>query len=151
MAISPFLRDCATGACVGVTDIALVYPLAVIATRRENGLPLLAAIKQGRYWAGGLAISFHFKTQLLSPLCACSCEITEMSSTVAGWTAGTLLIPYSIAVESVSKSLQRSGFLDDSLQSQLLGALGTASFVTLFGLQVTRPKRDGTCACMRQF
>ncbi len=59
MAISPFLRDCTTGACVGVTDIALVYPLAVIATRRENGLPLLAAIKQGRFWAGGLAIRFR--------------------------------------------------------------------------------------------
>jgi hypothetical protein len=56
MAISPFVRDCATGACVGVTDIALVYPLAVIATRRENGLPLLAAIKQGRFWAGGLIL-----------------------------------------------------------------------------------------------
>ncbi len=50
---SPLLRDCAIGASVGVTDIAAVYPLAVIATRRENGLPLLAALKQGRFWAGG--------------------------------------------------------------------------------------------------
>ncbi len=50
---SPFLRDCATGACVGITDIALVYPLAVIATRRENGIALLAALKQGKFWAGG--------------------------------------------------------------------------------------------------
>ena len=148
MAISPFVRDCSTGACVGVTDIALVYPLAVIATRRENGLPLLAAIKQGRFWAGGLILLIL----VFSPLiCDWLCSIVEISLIVAGWTAGTLLIPYSIAVESISKSLQRSGFLDDSLQSQLLGALGTASFVTLFGLQVTRLKCDGRCVCMRPF
>eukprot|EP00961_Rhodomonas_salina_P176492 2378821-Rhodomonas_salina.7 len=46
-------RDVATGFCVGVTDIALVYPLAVIATRRENGIGMRAALSQGRFWAGG--------------------------------------------------------------------------------------------------
>lgn len=39
-----FRRDAATGASVGLTDIALVYPLAVIATRRENGMSLRAAL-----------------------------------------------------------------------------------------------------------
>ena len=56
---SPFLRDCATGASVGITDIAAVYPLAVIATRRENGLPLISAIRQGRFWAGGWTDDFQ--------------------------------------------------------------------------------------------
>jgi hypothetical protein len=73
---SPFARDAATGACVGFTDIVCVYPLAVLATRRECGATLKDAISQGRFWAGG-------------------------------WTAGTLLVPYSIAVESLSRSMQR--------------------------------------------
>ena len=63
MAISPLFRDCAIGASVGVTDIAAVYPLAVIATRRENGMPLLAALKQGRFWAGGVVVSFRVRTR----------------------------------------------------------------------------------------
>ena len=60
-------------ACTGLTDIILVYPLAVIATRREAGMAMVAALKQGRFWAGG-------------------------------WTAGSLLIPYSIVVEGVFSS-----------------------------------------------
>jgi hypothetical protein len=66
-----FRKDAAVGTCVGLTDIALVYPLAVLATRREAGISMSAALKQGRFWAGG-------------------------------WTAGSLLIPYSIVVEGVT-------------------------------------------------
>ena len=73
---SAFARDAATGTCVGFTDIAFVYPLAVIATRRECGISLTKAIGQRNFWAGG-------------------------------WTAGTLLVPYSICVESLSRAMQR--------------------------------------------
>lgn len=73
---SAFARDAATGTCVGFTDIAFVYPLAVIATRRECGVSFGEVIAQRKFWAGG-------------------------------WTAGTLLVPYSICVESLSRAMQR--------------------------------------------
>ena len=57
-----FLRFCAsmeyrsmlTGFCVGATDIALFYPLAVLATRRENGKTIMQALRMGKYYSGGL-------------------------------------------------------------------------------------------------
>jgi hypothetical protein len=69
-------RDTLTGVSVGLTDIALVYPLAVLATRRENGMSLRAALAARNLHSGA-------------------------------WTAGTLLIPYSVLVESMSQQLQQ--------------------------------------------
>ena len=69
------LRHALTGGAVGLMDIAFVYPLAVLATRRECGLALRAALEQRRFWSGGA-------------------------------TAGTLLVPYSMAVEGVSHAVQ---------------------------------------------
>ena len=43
-----------TGLCVGATDIACVYPLAVLATRRENGMSLLQALRMGKLYSGVL-------------------------------------------------------------------------------------------------
>jgi hypothetical protein len=98
----------------GITDIALVYPLAVLATRREAGTPLVAALKQGRFWAGG-------------------------------WTAGSLLIPYSIVVEGGSNSIRRNvcsamGIDERSWQGDVASAFGTASIVTYLGLQPIEKK-----------
>ena len=59
------------GLCVGLTDVVFVFPLAVLATRRENGQTLRGAIARGRLHAGAA-------------------------------TAATLLLPYSILVESLS-------------------------------------------------
>ena len=50
----PLAAAAATGLAVGLTDVALVFPLAVLATRRECGLSLRTAIGQGKFWAGGL-------------------------------------------------------------------------------------------------
>ena len=43
------VQDATVGTCVGITDIALVYPLAVLATRREAGIPMTAALRQVPY------------------------------------------------------------------------------------------------------
>ena len=43
-----------TGFCVGATDIALFYPLAVLATRRENGKSIVKALRMGKFYSGGL-------------------------------------------------------------------------------------------------
>lgn len=45
-------RDVAVGALVGVTDIASVYPLAVLACRREAGMSMRQALAAGRFWSG---------------------------------------------------------------------------------------------------
>jgi len=45
-------RSVAVGAAVGVSDIAVVYPLAVVASRRESGLQLRSALRQGNLWSG---------------------------------------------------------------------------------------------------
>ena len=47
-------RNVATGALVGVLDTSFVYPLAVLATRRENGMSLRASVQAGRLYAGAL-------------------------------------------------------------------------------------------------
>ena len=69
------MEHAATGAAVGLMDVAFIYPLAVLATRRECGLSVRSAIAQRHFWSGGL-------------------------------TAGTLLVPYSMAVEGVSHAVQ---------------------------------------------
>jgi hypothetical protein len=107
-------KDATVGTCVGLTDIALVYPLAVLATRREAGISMAAALKQGRFWAGG-------------------------------WTAGSLLIPYSIVVEGGSNAIRRAvcsatGFDERSWQGDVASAVGTASLVTYLGLQPIEKK-----------
>ena len=109
-----FRKDAAVGTCVGLTDIALVYPLAVLATRREAGITMAAALKQGRFWAGG-------------------------------WTAGSLLIPYSICVEGGSNAIRRAvcsatGIEERSWQGDVAAAVGTASIVTYLGLQPIEKK-----------
>ena len=109
-----FQKDATVGTCVGLTDIALVYPLAVLATRREAGISMAAALKQGRFWAGG-------------------------------WTAGSLLIPYSIVVEGGSNAIRRavcsaSGIDENSWQGEVAAAVGTASIVTYLGLQPIEKK-----------
>jgi len=98
----------------GLTDIAMVYPLAVLATRREAGITMAAALKQGRFWAGG-------------------------------WTAGSLLIPYSICVEGGSNAIRRAvcsatGIEERSWQGDVAAAVGTASIVTYLGLQPIEKK-----------
>ena len=98
----------------GLTDIAMVYPLAVLATRREAGITMVAALKQGRFWAGG-------------------------------WTAGSLLIPYSICVEGGSNAIRRAvcsatGIEERSWQGDVAAAVGTASIVTYLGLQPIEKK-----------
>ena len=85
------LRHALTGGAVGILDVALVYPLAVLATRRECGLALRSAVRQGRFWSGGA-------------------------------TAGTLLVPYSMAVESVSHAVS----LDNPWAAALLTTCVTA-------------------------
>jgi hypothetical protein len=47
-----FQKDTSVGACVGLTDIALIYPLAVLATRRENGMSLRDAVAARRLHSG---------------------------------------------------------------------------------------------------
>ena len=109
-----FRKDAAVGTSVGLTDIALVYPLAVLATRREAGVSMREALKQGRFWAGG-------------------------------WTAGSLLVPYSIVVEGGSNVIRRTvcaatGIDARSWQGDVASAVGTASVVTYFGLQPIEKK-----------
>ncbi len=43
------------GVGVGVLDLSLVYPLAVLACRREAGQSLGAAVRAGRLWSGATA------------------------------------------------------------------------------------------------
>jgi len=88
------------GASVGVLDTAFVYPVAVLAVRRECGTSLRAALKQGNYWAGAS-------------------------------TALALLVPYSIAIEAVTR-----GFGEPSLP---MATLGTSLIVAL-GLQPIEKK-----------
>ncbi|EKX33125.1 hypothetical protein GUITHDRAFT_120692 [Guillardia theta CCMP2712] len=112
--------DAKVGAAVGVTDVALVYPLAVLATRREAGMPMRTALAQGRLWAGG-------------------------------WTAGTLLIPYSIGVETLSNGVRRTttrmlGMEEDSMTCQVAAAAATSGVITFFGLQPIEKKMVGCCA-----
>ncbi|GBG26383.1 Hypothetical Protein FCC1311_026042 [Hondaea fermentalgiana] len=45
-------RDVAVGAMVGVTDICFVYPLAVLACRREAGMSMRQSLRAGNYWSG---------------------------------------------------------------------------------------------------
>ena len=71
-------RGPAVGACVGLTDVAFVFPLAVLATRRENGQSLRAALARGNLHAGAA-------------------------------TAATLLLPYSMVVETLSAAVRRHG------------------------------------------
>jgi hypothetical protein len=60
------LRNILTGVCVGLSDIALCYPLAVLATRCECGLSFRMALRQGNYWSGGWTCG-----TLLVPYSAC--------------------------------------------------------------------------------
>jgi hypothetical protein len=104
-------RDASTGVCVGLTDIALVYPLAVLATRRENGLSMRSALGQGRLHSGAL-------------------------------TAGTLLIPYSVLVETMSQQLQamQNEANGGSSRLQMLGAAAATSLVASVGVQPIEKK-----------
>jgi hypothetical protein len=50
---NPNSKNVATGVAIGLSDIALFYPFAVIATRRECGLTMVEAIAQRNFWSGG--------------------------------------------------------------------------------------------------
>lgn len=52
--LSALQRNALTGVAVGLTDIATVYPLAVLATRRENGIGLGVAVRMGRLHSGAM-------------------------------------------------------------------------------------------------
>ncbi len=45
-------RNVKVGFAVGVSDLMFVYPLAVLACRREAGQTLIEALKAKRYWSG---------------------------------------------------------------------------------------------------
>ena len=107
----------ATGVLVGVADICFVFPLAVLATRRENGLSLSRAIRMKNFWSGG-------------------------------FTAGSLLIPYSCCVEALSNGIKSSAASSSSNSDtgaaapaglQLLSSSLTALVVTA-GLQPIEKK-----------
>jgi hypothetical protein len=112
-------RDSATGVSVGLTDIALVYPLAVIATRRENGMTLRAALAARNLHSGG-------------------------------WTAGTLLVPYSVLVESMSQYLNSMSDSSSSSsnseegggggQLRMFAAAAATSLVASVGVQPIEKK-----------
>ena len=113
-------RDSATGVSVGLTDIALVYPLAVIATRRENGMTLRAALAARNLHSGG-------------------------------WTAGTLLVPYSVLVESMSQYLNSMSDSSSSSSSnseegggggqlRMFAAAAATSLVASVGVQPIEKK-----------
>jgi hypothetical protein len=136
---------CGTGACVGLTDIALVYPLAVLATRRENGGRLPTPCFRGNLLTRALPVLMHCT--------AGDTGMTLRSSLGArrywagGYTAGTLLVPYSMAVESLSNEMRRravsqGGFAEDDIRGHLTAAAGTSIVVTFLGLQVF----TATCA-----
>eukprot|EP00802_Teleaulax_amphioxeia_P019525 Tamp_19764.p1 GENE.Tamp_19764~~Tamp_19764.p1 ORF type:complete len:257 (-),score=50.01 Tamp_19764:470-1198(-) len=62
-----------------------------------------------------------------------------------GWTAGSLLIPYSICVEGGSNAIRRAvcsatGIEERSWQGDVAAAVGTASIVTYLGLQPIEKK-----------
>ena len=105
-------RNAATGAFVGVLDTAFVYPLAVLATRRENGMTLRASIAAGRLYAGGLTAA-----TLIIPYSAC----------VEG------LSNYVKACTSTSRG-------KPSVQEDTAAAIATAVVVTLFGMQPIEKK-----------
>ena len=110
--LARFRRDALTGVSVGLTDIALVYPLAVIATRRENGMSLRAALAARNLHSGG-------------------------------WTAGTLLVPYSVLVESMSQhlnSMHGSGADSDAGRLKMFGAAAATSVVASIGVQPIEKK-----------
>ena len=110
--LARFRRDALTGVSVGLTDIALVYPLAVIATRRENGMSLRAALAARNLHSGG-------------------------------WTAGTLLVPYSVLVESMSQhlnSMHGSGAASDAGRLKMFGAAAATSVVASIGVQPIEKK-----------
>ena len=100
-----YYRAPVTGLCVGLTDVAFVFPLAVVATRRECGDSLKSALQRGRLWSGAM-------------------------------TAGTMLIPYSISVESLSSWLDGEG---GSGGVGLGAVLGTTA-VTALGVQPIEKK-----------
>ena len=110
---SQLRRDAATGVCVGLTDIALVYPLAVIATHRENGMSLRAALAARNLHSGG-------------------------------WTAGTLLVPYSVLVESMSQRLNsmagEGGEAGGAGRWKMLSTAALTSFVAAAGVQPIEKK-----------
>ena len=99
---------------VGLSDICVVYPIAVLATRRECGIPLARALAQGRLWSGG-------------------------------WTAATLLVPYSAIVES------GASFVDGALSNGgggyavAAGAGAVTTAVTGVGMQIIDKKMVSKC------
>lgn len=73
------------GVVVGILDVALLWPLVVLASRREAGSPSIShAVRQGRPWAGGL-------------------------------TAMVMLVPYCIAVESLGNLATEGKAWDEKL------------------------------------
>ena len=101
------------GLCVGLTDVVFVFPLAVLATRRENGQTLRGAIARGRLHAGAA-------------------------------TAATLLLPYSILVESLSAAARdalraRAGL--DAASAAFAGAALTGAVAALGTQPIV--KKDG--------
>lgn len=102
---NPYRRAVITGLAVGITDVICVFPLAVLATRRECGDSLRAAIGRGKLWSGGM-------------------------------TAGTLLVPYSVCVESVSTHLDG---VSSGQGVGLVAVLGTTAVTTL-GVQPIEKK-----------
>ena len=78
------------GGAVGFADIAFVYPLSVLAVRRECGLSFRDALKRKNFWSGGS-------------------------------TAATLLVPYSIAVDLLSKSVESTSLYSSFATSVLVG------------------------------
>lgn len=115
------------GAAVGLTDVAVVYPWAVIATRRENGQALRHAIGQGRLWSGGMA-------------------------------ASTMLLPYSMLVETLSGSVnRRAAALGLSERDSMAVAAATTAAVATLGTQPIEKKlvldqmlQDSKAAAPRQ-
>ena len=106
----------ADGRCAvtGLTDIALVYPLAVLATRREAGITMAAALKQGRFWAGGWTAA-----SLFIPYAIC---VEGGSNAIRRTVCST------------------TGIDESSWQGNVAAAVGTASIVTYLGLQPIEKK-----------
>lgn len=73
--VSIEMEDVLVGMSVGICDVLFVYPMAVVASRREAGKTFRQSLRMGKFYSGA-------------------------------WTAGTLLIPYSVSVEAMTKRIQ---------------------------------------------
>eukprot|EP00051_Salpingoeca_urceolata_P009792 m.118985 g.118985 ORF g.118985 m.118985 type:complete len:302 (-) comp16449_c1_seq1:128-1033(-) len=141
MASERMARSAGVGVCVGLTDVAFVYPLAVLATRRENGMPFRTAIAARSFHAGGLTAA----TLLLPYSMLVEGLSTELRSVTAGFGSASPFVAASLTAVVAAlgtQPVEKKMVMDQMLERRGKGRAGPGASRRSSGSLLLQPARD---------